>query len=82
MGILKLYGVLQLQPITCIVSGGGDETVRVWSLVNITEEYALTGHAKYINCAAITNDNKYAVSGSGDATLRLWNLEKKTEKLF
>ena len=63
-----------------IVSGGNDNTMRVWSLQDKTQEAVLQGHTGFVRSVAITSDNKYIVSGGFDKTVRIWNLEDKTQE--
>ena len=63
-----------------IVSGGHDNTVRIWSLQDKTQEAVLKGHSHNVKCVAITSDNKYVVSGGDDNTVRIWNLQDKTQE--
>ena len=63
-----------------IVSGGYDNTVRIWNLQDKTQEAVLQGHTGSVRSVAITSDNKYIVSGGYDKTVRIWNLQDKTQE--
>ena len=58
-----------------LVSGGADETVRVWDAKTGKCEQVIRGHGKAVTCVAVAPDGKSVVSGSQDTTLRLWSLE-------
>jgi WD40 repeat protein len=57
-----------------VVSGSGDEMVRLWDLATGNEVRRFTGHEEPVWSVAVTPDGKYVVSGSGDNTVRLWEL--------
>jgi WD40 repeat protein len=57
-----------------LASGGGDNTVRLWSMPGGMALQSLKGHTDEVYCLAISPDGQLLVSGSGDNTLRLWNL--------
>ena len=61
-----------------IVSGSDDNTVRVWSLQDRTQESVLFGHKDRIYSIALTRDNKYIVSGSSDGTIIIWSFHDET----
>jgi hypothetical protein len=63
-----------------IVSGSYDETVRIWSLENKTQEAALTGHTSYVNSVCMSGDGRWIVSGSSDNTVRIWSVANKTQQ--
>ena len=62
-----------------IISGSKDMTVRVWNLLQKTQEAVFKGHTSCIKSVAVTSDNKYIISVSGDPynqssdnTTRVW----------
>ncbi len=57
-----------------VVSGSGDNTVRLWELATGQEVRRFTGHDDAVLSVAVTPDGKYVVSGSDDKTVRLWDL--------
>ncbi|KIK28158.1 hypothetical protein PISMIDRAFT_606419 [Pisolithus microcarpus 441] len=60
-----------------IVSGSGDETVRVWDAergVQIGSH--LEGHTDRVISVAFSPDGKRIVSGSWDKTVRVWDAER------
>ena len=57
-----------------LVSGGADETVRVWDAKTGKCEQVMRGHGMEVTCVAVAPDGRSVVSGSQD-TLRLWSLE-------
>lgn len=57
-----------------VVSGGHDNTLRVWNLGSGQLEFSLKGHASSVEAVAITSDGGRIISGGRDNTLRVWNL--------
>jgi WD40 repeat protein len=55
-----------------VVSGSGDNTVRLWDLATGKEVRRFTGHESGVMSVAVTPDGRYVVSGSEDKTIRLW----------
>jgi uncharacterized delta-60 repeat protein len=55
-----------------IVSGSGDNTVRVWESAT-GKEIAYMIHGSWVNSVAFSPDGKYVVSGSADHTLSVWD---------
>jgi WD40 repeat protein len=63
------------------VSGGEDETVRVWDLDTDTPVgEPLTGHTGSVNAVAVSelDGRPIAVSGGEDKTVRVWDLREGT----
>jgi WD40 repeat protein/serine/threonine protein kinase len=58
-----------------IVSGGYDNTLRVWDLASGKCLHTLEGHIEDVTIVAITQDGRQVVSGSFDNMLRVWDLE-------
>ncbi|KAH8651540.1 beta transducin-like protein HET-E2C*40 [Tricladium varicosporioides] len=56
-----------------IVSGSGDETIRLWDAATGAPLQTLEGHSSTIRSVAFSPDGKHIVSGSGDKTIRLWD---------
>ena len=54
------------------VSGGKDQTVRVWDLAGTAAPRVLTGHDGPVLGVAVSADGRTAVSGGGDGTVRVW----------
>jgi WD40 repeat protein/serine/threonine protein kinase len=57
-----------------VVSGSGDNKVRLWDLATGKEVRRFTGHESTVRTVAVTPDGQYVVSGSWDKTVRLWEL--------
>ena len=56
------------------VSGGEDNTVKLWS-INIGRcIYTFKGHSDSVNSLAICPEGKHIVSGSRDKTIKLWDI--------
>jgi WD40 repeat protein len=56
------------------VSGGLDQTLRVWDVASGQCLRTLTGHTNWVRCVALTPEGRMAVSASDDRTLRVWDL--------
>ena len=56
-----------------IVSGSGDDTVRVWDAASGAELLVLRGHEDWVRAAAFSPDGARIVSGSWDNTVRVWD---------
>jgi WD40 repeat protein len=54
--------------------------VRLWNVKKKLQEAVFEGHTGYIECVAITSNNRYIFSGSGDNTVRLWNVKEKRQE--
>ncbi|KAF8058632.1 WD40-repeat-containing domain protein [Lyophyllum atratum] len=61
-----------------IISGSGDETVRVWDSARYKHVATLAGHSSYVTSVAMSFDGSRIVSGSGDQTVRLWDASSYT----
>ena len=58
-----------------LISGSGDNTLKVWNLETGEELFTFTGHTKPIRAVAVTPDGKQVISGSGDNTLKVWDIK-------
>lgn len=54
------------------VTGGRDDTLRLWDVRTGDELRRLVGHAHEVTCATFTPDGQHILSGSGDRTIRVW----------
>ena len=59
-----------------IVSGSGDNTIKVWESETGACTQTLEGHKSWVYSVAFSADGQYIVSGSHDNTIRTW--ESKT----
>ncbi len=57
------------------VSGGEDNTIRVWDLLKGQCIRILKGHSSAILAVSITPDGRMVVSTSSDRTLRVWHIK-------
>jgi WD40 repeat protein len=57
-----------------IISGSGDNTIRVWDRETGAELLVLAGHEDWVTSVAATPNGTKIVSGSFDHTIRVWNL--------
>lgn len=55
------------------VSGGDDNTARLWDVETGREIRPLEGHTDEVLAVAISADGKYVLTGSADRTVRLWD---------
>eukprot|EP00505_MAST-04D_sp_SCG-Rhode-Island_P002202 Stramenopile-MAST_4_protein_2202 len=55
-----------------IVSGSGDETVKLWSVTSGECVKTFEGHSDRVTYVAMSLDGLYIVSGSYDKTVKLW----------
>jgi len=56
-----------------VVSGSGDQTVRLWDAATGAPLQTLEGHTGWVSSVAFSPDGKQVVSGSWDQTVRLWD---------
>jgi hypothetical protein len=61
------------------VSGGLDQTVRIWDLTTGKEHKALKGHSKQIWAVAFHPNGRQVFSAGWDATCRLWDMNTGNE---
>lgn len=57
-----------------IVSGGADQSVRVWDAATGQQRSQMTGHTAAVLALAFSPDEAFVVSASGDRSLRLWDV--------
>gem|GEM_PF-1450272 len=60
-----------------LVSGSGDDTVKVWNLKDLSVKKPITtfkGHTAPVYSVAISDDNKEIISGSEDKSIKVWTL--------
>ena len=56
-----------------ILSGSGDDTIRVWDREGKEVGQPFTGHTSDVYSVAFSPDGQYIVSGSEDDTVRVWD---------
>ena len=60
---------------TLLVSGGGDEIVKLWDIQTGGIVKTFNGHTEDVLCVSISADCTMIASGSDDKTIRLWDIE-------
>ena len=62
-----------------VLSGGDDDTLRLWDLSSGTQVRVFTGHTQRVRSVAFSPDGCRVLSGGDDGTLRLWDLSSGTQ---
>ncbi|HEY4384497.1 MAG TPA: hypothetical protein VGN34_08510, partial [Ktedonobacteraceae bacterium] len=57
-----------------LVSGGGDNMIKVWNLSTGKEVHTLIGHTGAVYGIAISSNGQTLISSSTDQTIKVWNL--------
>ena len=55
-----------------IVTGGADNSARVWDAETGQESFLLKGHTNSVRSVAFSKDGQRIVTGSSDRTIRVW----------
>ncbi len=58
-----------------VVSGSGDNTLKLWDLESGAELMTLAGHTSFVAAVALSSDGRRALSGSYDTTLKVWDVD-------
>ncbi len=59
-----------------LITGGADQTIKIWSMDSGQEFTTLRGHLGAVQALDITPDGEFLISGSADGTIIVWNLER------
>jgi WD40 repeat protein len=62
-----------------LVSGSGDNTIKIWEVAKGKELRTLTGHSSGVYSVVYSPDGRYLASGSGDNTIKIWEVAKEKE---
>jgi serine/threonine protein kinase len=62
------------------LSGGEDNTLRLWDLATGKEVRRFEGHTSVVNCVAFSPDGSQVLSGSDDRSVRLWDVKTGRER--
>ena len=62
------------------ISGGADETLKVWDLRTGSCVHTLQGHSGRVLCSTVFDGDSKAISGSADETLKVWNLPLESDQ--
>eukprot|EP00798_Chlamydomonas_sp_ICE-L_P015680 gene15680-21786_t len=66
-----------------IVSGGYDNTVKIWSAKDFSLVKTLAGHEGKVMCVDVASDGSHLVaSGSYDRTIKLWAPDSVPEPMM
>src|SRR5262249_42050450 len=58
-----------------VLSGAGDNRVRLWSMGDGSRQSSFEGHTGGVRCVAWSVDEHRALSGADDRTMRLWDVD-------
>ncbi len=65
------------------VSGGADQTLRLWQVATGRCLAAFPGHREWVTAVCLSADGRKVLSASTDRTLRLWRLNnRQCERVF
>jgi len=64
-----------------IVSGGYDNSVKVWNVATGRETLKLKGHAGWVQSVAFSPDGRWIASGGNDNVVKVWDTETGLETL-
>ena len=67
-----IYAVSITPDSRTIISGGRDQTIRIWDLTNGQEVRCLKGHESIVLSVDVSADGKTFLSGARDGTMRQW----------
>lgn len=57
-----------------LISGGADNTIRIWDITTGRLTRTLSGHTSFVNALTLTPDGNTLISGSADRTIKIWDL--------
>lgn len=57
---------------SCLATGSGDATVRIWDLNTELPLHTCRGHTNWVLCISFSPDGKILISGGMDGDIRIW----------
>ena len=57
-----------------LVSGGGDQVVKLWDVQTRQEVHSFRGHKNWISSVAFSHDGHYIVSAGVDQMVKVWEV--------
>ena len=83
--IVNAVKIVDAPEVRCIVTGGADKTVRVWTSTSkgasFQQSQCLEDHQGAINTISALAESGVLVTGSADGTLKIWSLLVSEAKL-
>jgi WD40 repeat protein len=64
-----------------VISGSGDNLIKIWDKRSEKEEHSLKDHKSGILSLDMDLDNYRIISGSNDATINIWDTRRLTSPL-
>eukprot|EP01111_Echinosteliopsis_oligospora_P004829 TRINITY_DN1791_c0_g1_i1.p1 TRINITY_DN1791_c0_g1~~TRINITY_DN1791_c0_g1_i1.p1 ORF type:complete len:474 (-),score=94.41 TRINITY_DN1791_c0_g1_i1:15-1436(-) len=58
---------------SCLVTGSGDTTVRIWDINTETPRFTCKGHTNWVLVTSFSPNGKYIASGGMDGDVRIWD---------
>ena len=60
-----------------IISGSSDNSIKVWNILDLKEEFTLLGHTGHVKSVCSSSDGRFIISGSEDKTIKIWNVQEQ-----
>ena len=69
-----IYALIYSNKEDLLISGSGDQTIKVWNCATGSLKFTLSGHTNSVLTLAISPCDRWLISGSADRTIRIWDL--------